>query len=112
MKDKTVDEQIKWYEDMAHQEFNMGHENAAEDFWAKAKALRNCKTTADGYPLNAGDQIWVRSNVIDPKEEPSVAVVGEILEKKLLYDKPNGNGFVGASLTAVFHKKENAYWSE
>ncbi len=32
---------VEWYEEMAKIEYDMGHINTAEDFWSKAKALRN-----------------------------------------------------------------------
>lgn len=67
--------------------------------------------TEDDFPLNVGDQVWIRSNILDPKEEPKQAVVGVIHEFKIEFSKPDKDGYIGAKTTSVFHKKENAYWN-
>lgn len=66
--------------------------------------------TQDGYPLNVGDSVWIRSSVIGG--EPTEHIVGKILEHKIEYADPEVDGYIGAKLTAVFHLKENAYWPD
>jgi hypothetical protein len=66
--------------------------------------------TQDGYPLSEGDEIWVCADVSGG--EPTHHVVGELLENKLLYAEVTDEGMVGAKLSSVFRKKENAYWDE
>lgn len=67
--------------------------------------------TADDFPLDIGDKVWIRSNVLDPSDDPQEAVVGKIESYKILFDKPNEQGYIGAKLTSVFHERENAYWN-
>lgn len=69
--------------------------------------------TQDGYRIWPGSKIWVRSNIIDTKSEPTSAVVGRIDNQyKVTFDKIDKEGYIGAKLTSVFKKKENAYFSE
>lgn len=67
--------------------------------------------TADDFPLDIGDKVWIRSNVLDPSVEPQEAIVGEIELYKVLFEKPTEEGYIGAKLTSVFHERENAYWN-
>jgi hypothetical protein len=71
--------------------------------------MREQKYTVDGFLLNGGDTIWVRSSV--EYDEPTKHIVGQILDNKLLYQDPEPDGYIGAKLTSVFHLKENAYWA-
>jgi hypothetical protein len=67
--------------------------------------------TADGYEIEVGDAIWVRSNIIDHNLHPTYAVVGKIVsEYKVEYETPDTDGYVGVRAGASYHLKENAYW--
>jgi hypothetical protein len=67
--------------------------------------------TEDNYPLNVGDKVWIRSNILDPRVQPTLSEVGKILDNKIEFTKPDNGGYVGAKLTSVFHKFENAFWN-
>ena len=67
--------------------------------------------TEDGFSFNIGDEVWIRPSVLYTKEEPKKVVVGKINESTIHFTEPDIEGYIGARMKSVFHKKENAYWS-
>jgi hypothetical protein len=67
--------------------------------------------TADGHDLSVGDEVWIRPNVLCPKEEPMQATVGSIYDFKIDFLEPDADGYIGAKLTAVFRERTNAFWT-
>jgi hypothetical protein len=63
--------------------------------------------TADGYPLNVGDTVWVMSDVIGDK--PYSVIVGKVLpDDSIVFKEPDSKGYVGAR--CCYHFETNAHW--
>lgn len=71
-----------------------------EEFYSQA-----IPTTVDGKPIKVGDIVWVAG-----EKGPYKAVVAEVYEKKILFDKPRPPRLIywGARLTIVYSSRELA----
>ena len=65
--------------------------------------------TKDDFDVDVGDFVWIRNSV--EGRPPTRHKIGEILERKIIYDDPIDGEYEGAKKTSVFKLKDNAYWS-